>query len=134
VCFRFPQVKVKVKFTPEQATKAQSGSRGIALLFLLLLRARTHTHTHTHTDTHTHTHTHTHTQTHTHTHTHTHRQNIISMRFSKNHSHVLPTESPETSSNQYNFRALDGRHFVRKQCRCLYSVLKATTLNDPLER
>jgi hypothetical protein len=26
--------KVKVKFTPEQATKAQMGSRGIALLFL----------------------------------------------------------------------------------------------------
>ena len=26
--------KVKVKFTLEQATKAQSGSRGIALLFL----------------------------------------------------------------------------------------------------
>jgi hypothetical protein len=28
------QVKVKVKFTLEQATKAQRGSRGIALLFL----------------------------------------------------------------------------------------------------
>jgi hypothetical protein len=27
-------VKVKVKFTPEQARKAQRGSRGIALLFL----------------------------------------------------------------------------------------------------
>jgi hypothetical protein len=27
-------VKVKVKFSPEQATKAQRGSRGIALLFL----------------------------------------------------------------------------------------------------
>jgi len=27
-------VKVKVKFTLEQATKAQRGSRGIALLFL----------------------------------------------------------------------------------------------------
>ena len=27
-------VKVRVKFTPEQATKAQRGSRGIALLFL----------------------------------------------------------------------------------------------------
>jgi hypothetical protein len=27
-------VKVKVKFTLEQATKAQKGSRGIALLFL----------------------------------------------------------------------------------------------------
>jgi hypothetical protein len=27
------KVKVKVKFTPEQATKAQRGSRGIALLF-----------------------------------------------------------------------------------------------------
>jgi hypothetical protein len=27
-------VKVKVKFTPEQATKAQKGSRIIALLFL----------------------------------------------------------------------------------------------------
>jgi len=26
--------KVKKKFTPEQATKAQRGSRGIALLFL----------------------------------------------------------------------------------------------------
>jgi hypothetical protein len=30
----FQMVKVKVKFTPEQATKAQRGSRGIALLFL----------------------------------------------------------------------------------------------------
>jgi hypothetical protein len=28
------KVKVKVKFTPEQATKAQRGSRGRALLFL----------------------------------------------------------------------------------------------------
>jgi hypothetical protein len=28
------EVKVKVKFTLEQATKAQKGSRGIALLFL----------------------------------------------------------------------------------------------------
>ena len=28
------QIKVKVKFTLEQATKAQRGSRGIALLFL----------------------------------------------------------------------------------------------------
>jgi hypothetical protein len=28
------RVKVKVKFTPEQVTKAQRGSRGIALLFL----------------------------------------------------------------------------------------------------
>jgi hypothetical protein len=28
------RVKVKVRFTPEQATKAQRGSRGIALLFL----------------------------------------------------------------------------------------------------
>jgi len=28
------KVKVKVKFTLEQATKAQRGSRGIALLFL----------------------------------------------------------------------------------------------------
>ena len=28
------KVKVKVKFNLEQATKAQSGSRGIALLFL----------------------------------------------------------------------------------------------------
>jgi hypothetical protein len=28
------KVKVKVKFTIEQATKAQRGSRGIALLFL----------------------------------------------------------------------------------------------------
>jgi len=28
------KLKVKVKFTQEQATKAQSGSRGIALLFL----------------------------------------------------------------------------------------------------
>jgi hypothetical protein len=28
-------VKVKVQFTPEQATKAQRGSRGIALLFNL---------------------------------------------------------------------------------------------------
>jgi hypothetical protein len=28
------KVKVKVKFTLEQATKAQKGSRGIALLFL----------------------------------------------------------------------------------------------------
>jgi hypothetical protein len=28
------KVKVKVKFTPEQATKAQRGSRGTALLFL----------------------------------------------------------------------------------------------------
>jgi hypothetical protein len=27
-------VKVKVKFTPVQATKTQRGSRGIALLFL----------------------------------------------------------------------------------------------------
>jgi hypothetical protein len=27
-------VKVKVKFTPEQATKAQRGSRDIAILFL----------------------------------------------------------------------------------------------------
>jgi hypothetical protein len=27
-------VKVKVKFTLEQATKAQRGSRGIAILFL----------------------------------------------------------------------------------------------------
>jgi hypothetical protein len=27
-------VKVKVKFTSEQATKAQRGSRGIAVLFL----------------------------------------------------------------------------------------------------
>jgi hypothetical protein len=27
-------IKVKVKFTLEQATKAQKGSRGIALLFL----------------------------------------------------------------------------------------------------
>ena len=27
------KVKVKVKFTLEQATKAQSGSRGIAVLF-----------------------------------------------------------------------------------------------------
>jgi len=27
-------MNVKVKFTPEQATKAQRGSRGIALLFL----------------------------------------------------------------------------------------------------
>ena len=26
-------VKVKVQFTPEQATKGQKGSRGIALLF-----------------------------------------------------------------------------------------------------
>jgi len=29
------KVKVKLKFTLEQATKAQRGSRGIALLFLL---------------------------------------------------------------------------------------------------
>jgi hypothetical protein len=28
------KVKVKVKFTPEQATKVQMGNRGIALLFL----------------------------------------------------------------------------------------------------
>ena len=28
------EVKIKVKFTPEQATKAQRGSRGIARLFL----------------------------------------------------------------------------------------------------
>jgi len=28
------KVKVKVKFTIEQATKAQKGSRGMALLFL----------------------------------------------------------------------------------------------------
>jgi hypothetical protein len=28
------KVKIKVKFTLEQATKAQRGSRGIALLFL----------------------------------------------------------------------------------------------------
>jgi len=28
------EVKVKVKFTPEQATKAQTGRKGIALLFL----------------------------------------------------------------------------------------------------
>jgi hypothetical protein len=28
------KVKVKVKFTLEQATKAQKGSRGIALLYL----------------------------------------------------------------------------------------------------
>ena len=27
-------IKVNVKFTPEQATKVQRGSRGIALLFL----------------------------------------------------------------------------------------------------
>jgi hypothetical protein len=32
--FSFIKVKVKVKFTPEQATKAQRGSRGIAILFL----------------------------------------------------------------------------------------------------
>ena len=32
--FEFPTVKVKVKFTLEQATKAHRGSRGIALLFL----------------------------------------------------------------------------------------------------
>ena len=34
--FKFPdgKVKVKVKFTAEQAMKAQSGSRGIGLLFL----------------------------------------------------------------------------------------------------
>jgi hypothetical protein len=31
-------VKVKIKFAPEQATKAQSGRRGIALLFLQLRR------------------------------------------------------------------------------------------------
>jgi hypothetical protein len=30
----FKDVKVKVKFTLEQATRAQKGSRGIALLFL----------------------------------------------------------------------------------------------------
>jgi len=30
----FLLIKVKVKFTLEQATKAQRGSRGIALLFL----------------------------------------------------------------------------------------------------
>jgi hypothetical protein len=30
----FIKVKVKVKFTPEQATKAQRGSRGTALLFI----------------------------------------------------------------------------------------------------
>jgi hypothetical protein len=30
----FATVKVKVKFTLEQATKAQRGSRGIALLFV----------------------------------------------------------------------------------------------------
>ena len=29
-----PEFFLKVKFTPEQATKAQRGSRGIALLFL----------------------------------------------------------------------------------------------------
>ena len=28
------KVKVKVKFTPEQATKVQRGSRGVALLLL----------------------------------------------------------------------------------------------------
>jgi hypothetical protein len=28
------KVKVKVKYTPEQATKAQRGSKSIALLFL----------------------------------------------------------------------------------------------------
>jgi len=32
--YRKVKVKVKVKFTLEQATKAQRGSRGIALLFL----------------------------------------------------------------------------------------------------
>ena len=32
--FKDVKVKVKVKFTLEQATKAQTGSRGIALLFL----------------------------------------------------------------------------------------------------
>jgi hypothetical protein len=32
--FKFPNGKVKVKFTVEQAMKAQSGSRGIGLLFL----------------------------------------------------------------------------------------------------
>jgi hypothetical protein len=30
----YEKVKVKVKFTLEQATKSQRGSRGIALLFL----------------------------------------------------------------------------------------------------
>jgi hypothetical protein len=30
----YVEVKVKVNFTPEQATKAQRGSRGIALFFL----------------------------------------------------------------------------------------------------
>jgi hypothetical protein len=33
--FYVGQVNVKVKFTPEEATKAQRGSRGIALLFSL---------------------------------------------------------------------------------------------------
>ena len=32
--FKFPDGKVKVKFTIEQATMAHSGSRGITLLFL----------------------------------------------------------------------------------------------------
>jgi hypothetical protein len=32
--YLYPKVEVKVKFTLEQATKAQRGSRGIALLFL----------------------------------------------------------------------------------------------------
>jgi hypothetical protein len=32
--YRYCNVKVKVKVTVEQATKAQRGSRGIALLFL----------------------------------------------------------------------------------------------------
>jgi hypothetical protein len=33
-CFRYEEVKVKVKFCLEQATKAHRESRGIALLFL----------------------------------------------------------------------------------------------------
>ena len=33
VCNGLSKVKVKVKFTLEQATKAYKGSRGIALLF-----------------------------------------------------------------------------------------------------
>jgi hypothetical protein len=34
ICSVFINIKVKVKFTLEQAMKAQRGSRGIALLFL----------------------------------------------------------------------------------------------------
>jgi hypothetical protein len=34
MCIQNVRKKVQIKFTPEQAVKAQRGSRGIALLFL----------------------------------------------------------------------------------------------------